>query len=260
MSKIFAPFMGKNGFVLVYVDDILIYSKTPEEHLEHLEKVFQVLVEQRLYIRMHKCTFNTSEVRYLGHIVGNNQVKPDPKKVEAVQNWPVPVNVPQLRSFLGLVNYFSKFIDKHAAKARPLTDMLRTGVPFDMYTPERMAAFNQLKTDLTTAPVLTIPDMNKSFKVVVDASQFDLSGILLQDDKPVAYESRKLKPAECNYPTHEREMLAAVHCLRTWRCYLDGPQPFKLYTDHKPLLLFDDQPRISYRQARWMQFFALFNF
>ena len=260
MSKIFAPFMGKNGFVLVYLDDILIYSKSPEEHLEHLEKVFKVLDEQKLYIRMRKCTFNASEVKYLGHIVGNNQVKPDPKKVEAVKNWPVPGNLPQLRSFLGLVNYFSKFIDKHAAKARPLTDMLRTGVPFNMYTPERMGAFNELKTALTTAPVLTIPDLKKPFKVVVDASQFDLSGILLQDDKPVAYESRKLKPAECNYPTHEREMLAAVHCLRTWRCYLDGPQPFKLYTDHKPLLLFDDQPSITSRQARWMQLFALFDF
>jgi hypothetical protein len=260
MNKIFAPFIGKNGFVLVYLDDILIYSKSPEEHLEHLEQVFKVLEDQKLYIRMHKCTFNTTEVKYLGHIVGNNQVKPDPNKIEAVVNWAVPENIPQLRSFLGLVNYFSKFIEKHAAKARPLTDMLRAGVPFNMYTPERMGAFNELKAALTSAPVLAIPDMSKPFKVVVDASQFDLSGILLQDEKPVAYESRKLKAAECNYPTHEREMLAAVHCLRTWRCYLDGPQPFKLYTDHKPLTLFDDQPRISSRQARWLQLFSTFDF
>lgn len=257
MNSIFAPYIGK--FVLVYLDDILIYSKTPEEHLEHLETVFKLLEQQKLYIRMHKCTFNTPEVKYLGHIVGQNQVKPDPKKVEAVANWPVPETVNQLRAFLGLVNYFSKFIDKHAAKARPLTDMLRKGAPFSMHTPERMHAFKELKTALTTAPVLTIPDMAQPFTVITDASEFDISGILLQDEKPVAYESRKLKPAECNYPTHEREMLAAVHCLRTWRCYLDG-QPFKLHTDHKPLLLFEDQPKLSSRQARWMQFLTLFNF
>jgi hypothetical protein len=256
MNSIFAPYIGK--FVCVYLDDILVFSKTPEEHLEHLEAVFKLLEEHKLYIRMHKCTFNTPEVKYLGHIVGNNQMKPDPKKVQAVAEWPLPNNVHHLRAFLGLVNYFSKFIDKHAAKSRPLTELLRKGVPFNMLTPERVAAFEDLKASLVSAPVLQIPDFTKLFTVIVDASQYDLSGILLQDEKPVAYESRKLKPAECNYPTHEREMLAAIHCLRVWRCYLDGPK-FQLHTDHKPLLLTEDQPHLSSRQARWMQFLALFD-
>lgn len=257
MNTIFAPFLGK--FICVYLDDILVYSKTPEEHLEHLETVFKVLAEKQLYIRMHKCTFNAPEVKFLGHIVGNDQVKPDPKKVEVVRNWPVPQNVHHLRSFLGLVNYFSKFIDKHAKLARPLTELLKKGTPFEMHTPERMEAFEALKTALTTAPVLSIADMSKPFKLICDASKYDLSGILLQDGKPVAYESRKLKPAEGNYPTHDREMLAAIHCLRTWRCYLDGSK-FELHTDHKPLLLFEDQPQLNSRQVRWMQILALFDF
>ena len=222
MTTMFAPYIGK--FVCVYLDDILVYSKTPEEHMEHLEAVLKLLEKHKLYIRMHKCTFNTPEVKYLGHIVGNNQVRPDPKKVQAVAEWPLPENIHQLRAFLGLVNYFSKFIDRHAAKARPLTELLRKGAPFSIHTPERVDAFESLKTALINAPVLTIPDLAKPFKVIVDASNFDMSGILLQDEKPVAYESRKFKPAECNYPVHEREMLAAIHCMRVWRCYLDGKQ------------------------------------
>ena len=257
MNTIFAPYLGK--FMCVYLDDILIYSRSPAEHLQHLETVFKVLAEKKLYIRMHKCTFNATEVKFLGHIVGNDQVKPDPKKVEAVKNWPVPLTVHQLRAFLGLVNYFSKFIDKHARMARPLTELLKKGVPFDMQTPERLEAFKDLKSALTEAPLLTIADMSKPFKLICDASRYDISGILLQEGKPVAYESRTLKPAESNYPTHDREMLAAIHCLRIWRCYLDGSK-FQLHTDHKPLLLFEDQPQLNSRQVRWMQFLALFDF
>lgn len=256
MTSIFAPYIGK--FVCVYLDDILIYSKTAEEHMEHLETVLKLLEKHKLYIRMHKCIFNAPEVKYLGHIVGRNQVKPDPKKIQAVAEWPLPENIHQLRAFLGLVNYFSKFIDRHAATARPLTELLRKGVPYSIHTPERVEAFESLKKALINAPVLTIPDLAKPFKVIADASNFDMSGILLQDEKPVAYESRKFKPAECNYPVHEREMLAAIHCLRVWRCYLDGQQ-FELFTDHKPLLLVEDQPHLSSRQARWMQFLALFD-
>ena len=258
MDKIFRPCIDA-GFVCVYLDDILIYSKTAEEHLQHLEAVFKVLEQNQLYIRMFKCTFNATEVKFLGHIVGNDQVKPDPKKVAAVESWAVPTNIHELRAFLGLVNYFSKYIEKHAALARPLTELLRKWVPFYMHTPERMGAFEALKKALTSAPVLALPDRSKPFKVIVDASLYDISGILLQGDRPVAYESRKLRPAECNYPTHEREMLAAIHCLKVWRCYLDGAD-FSLYTDHKPNLAIDTQPQLSARQVRWIQFISLFNF
>jgi hypothetical protein len=257
INSIFAPYIGK--FVCVYLDDILVYSKSADEHLEHLEAVFALMKKHELYIRMFKCTFNATEVKFLGHIVGNNQVKPDPKKVAAVENWAVPTNVHELRAFLGLVNYFSRFIHKHARLARPLTELLRKGAPFEMRTPERMHAFEALKKALTSAPVLIMPDLTKPFRVVVDASLFDISGILLQDDRPVAYESRKLKPAECNYATHEREMLAAIHCLKVWRCYLDGAD-FKLVTDHQPNLVILDQPQLSARQVRWIQFLSLFNF
>lgn len=257
MNALFAPYLGK--FVAVYLDDILVYSRTPEDHLQHLEQVFQLLDREQFYINLNKCKFNSTEVKFLGFIIGRDSLKPDPSKVQAVVDWPVPKDLHQLRAFLGLVNYFRKFIPQHAAVSKPLTDLLKKGVPFDMMQPACLHAFDELKRLLSSEPVLTLPDYSKSFKVVVDASQTDCAGILLQDEHPVAYESRKFIPAETNYPTHEREMLGALHCLRVWRCYLEG-QTFELHTDHKPLLLFDSQPNLSPRQVRWVQYFSRFNF
>jgi hypothetical protein len=256
MNHGFAPFLGK--FVCVYLDDILVYSQTADEHLSHLEQVFAQMDKYKLYTKLPKCTFNATEVKFLGHIVGCNQVRPDPDKVKAVVDWPVPQDLHQLRSFLGLVNYFSKFIDHHARVAKPLTALLKKGVPFHM-GPAALAAFEELKRLLVSAPVLAIADCTKPFQVMADASKHDLGGILLQEGRPVAYESRKLKPAEQNYATHEREMLAAIHCLRVWRCYLQGAD-FQLHTDHKPLLLLESQPMLSARQARWVEYITQFNF
>jgi hypothetical protein len=256
MNHIFAPFLGK--FVLVYLDDILVFSKTAEDHLVHLDAVLAQMDKYKLYTKLPKCTFNATEVKFLGHIVGRNSVKPDPQKVQAVQDWAEPRDVSQLRSFLGLTNYFSKFIDHYARRALPLTALLKKGVPFHL-GPAAQAAFAELKTQLASAPVLAIADPSKPYQVVADASKHDLGGILLQDGHPVAYESRKLKPAEQNYATHERETLAVIHCLRAWRCYLQGAE-FEAHTDHKPLLLLDSQPMLSARQARWVEFLTQFNF
>jgi len=258
MNQVFAPYLGK--FVLVYLDDILVYSRSAEEHLQHLETVLKVMDEHKFYINMTKCQFNASEVKFLGHIINKDGVKPDPAKVKVVFEWPVPENLHELRSFLGLVNYFRKFIDKYARVCMPLTELLKKGVEFHMNSPARLKAFERLKELLVSAPCLRIADTAKPFEVIVDASQYDIAGILLQEGHPVAFESRKLNQAECNYPTHEREMLAAIHCLKVWRCYLDGCVELKLFTDHKPLLLVDTQPHLSARQVRWMQFLSRFGF
>jgi hypothetical protein len=256
MNHIFAPFLGK--FVLVYLDDILVFSQTADDHLAHLEAVLHQMDKYKLYTKLPKCTFNATEVKFLGHIVGQNSVKPDPQKVQAVQDWAQPRDVSQLRSFLGLTNYFSKYIEHYARVALPLTALLKKGVPFH-FGPAAQAAFAELKARLASAPVLAIADPSKPYQVVADASKYDIGGILLQDGHPVAYESRKLKPAEQNYATHERETLAVIHCLRTWRCYLQGAD-FEVHTDHKPLLLLDSQPMLSARQARWVEFLTQFNF
>jgi hypothetical protein len=256
MNHIFAPFLGK--FVLVYLDDILVFSQTADDHLAHLEAVLHQMDKYKLYTKLPKCTFNATEVKFLGHIVGQNSVKPDPQKVQAVQDWAQPRDVSQLRSFLGLTNYFSKYIEHYARVALPLTALLNKGVPFH-FGPAAQAAFAELKARLASAPVLAIADPSKPYQVVADASKYDIGGILLQDGHPVAYESRKLKPAEQNYATHERETLAVIHCLRTWRCYLQDAD-FEVHTDHKPLLLLDSQPMLSARQARWVEFLTQFNF
>jgi hypothetical protein len=227
MDRVLAPYLGK--FVVCFIDDILIYSKTPEEHLEHLAMVFQALEANNLYFNAAKCKFNLPEVKFLGHIVGRNSVRPDPSKVSAVKDWPLPKNLHELRSFLGLANYLRRFMHRFAEISLPLTALLRKNVPFNM-TPQCVAAFEELKIALITAPVLAMPDFEKPFEVVVDASNHSLGGVLLQEGHPIAFESRKLSPAERNYHAYEREALGVLHAFRVWRCYLEGV-PFKLCTD-----------------------------
>lgn len=261
MNEVFKDYLNK--FVLVYLDDILVYSKSAEEHEEHLRLVLQRLREHKFYANIRKCKFNQHEVEFLGHIVGANGVKVDPRKVKTVQEWPVPQDVHQLRSFLGLSNYFRKFIQGYSSLVRPLTDMLRKGgnVSRD-WTAEAQQAFEGVKYSLTNAPVLTIPDLQAAqdgtpFEVVTDASKYGVGGVLLQGGKPVAFESKKFLPAEMNYSTSEKELLGVIHALKTWRCYLAGV-PFVLVTDHNPNVFFETQTTLSARQARWYEFLTEF--
>jgi hypothetical protein len=152
MNHIFGPYIGK--FVCVYLDDICVYSKTPEDHLKHLELVFQVLEKHQFYINLTKSTFNKAEVKFLGHIISNDRVKPDPAKVSAVESWPLPANVHELRSFLGLCNYFRRHIPHYAEICLPLTAQLKKGHTVDCNTPACIAAINRLKECLSSSPVL----------------------------------------------------------------------------------------------------------
>lgn len=260
MNRIFQPLLNK--CVTVYLDDILVFSKTPEEHIEHLKQVFDILRNHEFVVSREKSQFNLPEVQYLGHIVGRDGLKVDPKKVAAVQNWPRPETVTQVRSFVGFVNYFRRFIDHFAEKARPLNQLLngqRKKHAKVVWTAECQQAFEVLKKCLTTAPVLAVPDFSKLFVVEADASDLCLGAVLLQDGHPVAYESRTFLPAERNYHTTERELCAVVHALKTWRCYLWGNQ-FTIMSDHEPLKYLQNKGTLTARQARWSEFLSAFNY
>jgi hypothetical protein len=257
MNDIFRGYLNK--FVIIYLDDIMIYSKNAADHEKHLRLVLQKLREHELYCRPHKCHFNQAELEYLGHIVGRNGVKVDPRKVKAVQDWPVPQDVHQLRSFLGLANYFRRFIQGYSALTRPLTELLKgTANVAKDWSPAAQIAFEGVKYALTNAPVLVLPDFKaaqagKPFEVVADASKEGVGAVLLQDGHPIAFESKKFTPAEANYDTSHKELLATIHALRTWRCYVKGV-PFVLVTDHHPNTAFESKTELSGRMARWYEF------
>ncbi len=258
MNNLLAPFLGK--FVVCYIDDILIYSKTPEEHLKHLELVFKALEKHHLYCNIEKCKFNQPETKFLGFIVGRDEIRMDPAKVAAVKNWPVPKNIHELRSFLGLANYFRRFIHRFAEIALPLTALLRKNAVFDM-TETHVAAFEALKDALVSAPCLAMPDFSThGWEVVCDASQNSLGAVLLQNGHPIAFESKKLTQAERHWHAYEREALAVLYALKVWRCYLEGLKDFKLCTDHETLLNLERQQHLHGRQARWVEYLSRFNF
>ena len=228
MNKIFHPFLDK--FVVVYLDDIVIYSNTLEEHLDHLRKVFRLLRQNELYVKKEKCSFVLAEVGFLGHRIKEGKLMMDESKIEAIQKWDPPTKVPQLRSFLGLVNYYRRFIKGYSARAAPLTDLLKKGKAWT-WDEKCQQAFEDLKKALTEEPVLALPDHTKVFEVHTDASDFAIGGVLMQEGHPIAFESRKLNDTERRYTVQEKEMTAIIHCLRTWRHYLLGSH-FIVKTDN----------------------------
>ena len=254
MNSIFHPYLKK--FVVVYIDDILIFSKTEAEHQAHLRIVLDILRKEKFYVCESKSMFAQTEVKYLGHIVDSRSIRPDPKKVESVQTWPVPQSVTDVRSFLGLCNYFRKFMDHYSEVAIPLTNLTKKSTKWE-WTGRCQDSFQKLKDLLTRAPLLRTPDETLPYEVVTDASDLGLGAVLLQEGHPVAFESRKLNGAELNYTVTEKEMLGVVHALRVWRCYLEGAD-FTVYTDHVSNTFFQTQPNLSRRQARWSEFLQRF--
>ena len=251
-----------DDFIVIFLDDILVYSRDLEAHVSHVRKTFEILRQHSLYAKVSKCEFFKTSVHYLGHVVSDHGLSPDPAKVRAVKQWKVPTNVSEVRSFLGLAGYYRRFIRDFAKIAAPLTNLTRKDRPFTWSLREG-EAFNELKTVLQNAPVLQLADQSRDYIVTTDASDFAMGAVLSQvwDDgeHPVAFESRKMNPAEQNYPTHERELLAVIHALRTWRHYLLGRR-FIIVTDHHSLKFLQTQPQLSRRQARWLEFLAEFDF
>lgn len=257
MNDLFRPYLNK--FVQVYLDDILIYSDNEEEHEQHLKLVLDILRKAKLYIKLSKCTFGADEVAFLGHIVGIDGIKADPRKVQVLNDWADPTNISELRSFLGLATYFRKFIENFADKTWPLTNLTSKKVPWN-WCDKCVTAFATVKSELMKAPVLRLPDVSLPYKIkiVSDASDTGIGAVLLQDGQPIAYESRKLIPAEMNYSVTERELLAVVYAMQKWRCYVEGAD-VTLVTDHCPNTYFQTQATLFRRQARWSEFLERFS-
>ncbi|KAJ9511611.1 hypothetical protein QJQ45_007360 [Haematococcus lacustris] len=261
MNDIFRPHLDQ--FVLVYLDDILIYSRSEAEHLEHLRTVLGLLRQHQLYANLSKCAFFLPSMDFLGHIISAAGIHPDPAKIRAMVEWPVPRNLNDLRSFLGSANYYRRHIHHHAHLILPLTNLLKAETPWS-WGPEQQEAFERVKAALASNPVVRPPDFPRPFTVKTDASLYAIGAVLSQRDDNgaeyvVAYESRKLQPAEINYPTHDRELLAVVHALNLWRHYLLG-RPFTIETDNCPITHIMTQPHLSARQLRWTQLLAPYSF
>ena len=251
--------------VMAFVDDILIYSKTAEEHAKLVEWVLKRLQEEGYYAHPDKCEFFQKEVSFLGHVVSEKGVSVQAHKVKAVTEWPQPRNKKEVRSFLGLCNYYRKFIAGFSEIAAPLTDLTKNDVPF-VWGVRQQTAFDTLKERLTGACVLAHPDPERPYIITTDASGFAISGVLSQDQpdgsrRPVAYMSRKMFPAERRYATHDKELLAIVKAVEHWRCYLeDSPHPILLLSDHRSLQHLNTQRNLSNRQARWIEKLSDFEF
>ena len=249
MNRIFRPYLDQ--FVIVFIDDILIYSGSEEEHAEHLRIILQTLREHQLYAKLSKCQFWLDSVTFLGHIVSAEGVSVDPQKVEAILNWKPPTSVTEIRIFLGLAGYYRKFVEGFSKIAAPLTRLTRKEEPL-LWSEACQQSFDELKRRLTSAPVFTLPSGQDGFAVYCDASRQGLGCVLMQNDKVIAYASKQLKKHEQNYPTHDLELAAVVFALRIWRHYLYGV-PCRIFTDHKSLQYLFTRKELNMRQRRWIE-------
>ena len=261
MDNVLAPVLGK--FVIVFLDDICIFSGNADEHLDHLRQVFFILSQNDLRLRIRKCIFGcTTGTDYLGFIIKDGTLSADPKKVAAVSEWPLPRTQSELRSFIQFCTYYHRFIHHFGDCSAILTDMLRKNKPSKLeWSSQAKLAFLSLKQRMTSAPVLVLPETGTQakFTVATDASSFAIAGVLLQDQghglQPVEYYARKLKDAERNYDAYNLEALAACACIKKWRVYVEGSAEQILVTDHDTLrhLLKEKPANLSKRQAGWVE-------
>ncbi|KAE8654205.1 hypothetical protein F3Y22_tig00117056pilonHSYRG01112 [Hibiscus syriacus] len=256
MNKLFQPYLDQ--FMVVYLDDIVVYSNSIGEHVDHLRIVFKILRENELYVKKEKCTFATEEVHFLGYVIDHGKLLMDKNKIKAITEWEPPTKVSEMRSFLGLVNYYRRFIQGYSARASPLTDLLKKGKAWEWYE-QCQKAFENLKAAVSQEHVLALPDFTMPFEVHTDASNFAIGGVLMQEGHPIAFESRKLNDTERRYTVQEKEMTAIIHCLRVWRHYLLGAH-FTIKTDNVATSYFQTQKKLSPKQARWQDFLAEFDY
>jgi hypothetical protein len=249
MNSVFMPELDK--FVVVFIDDILIYSMTEEDHADHICVVLQRLRDHRLYAKFSKCEFWLDSVKFLGHTISNKGISVDPNKVQEVKDWKPPTLVHQIHSFLGLAGYYRRFIPDFSKIAKPMTELLKKEVKFH-WNDKCEEAFHTLRKLLTTAPVLAQPDSTKPFDVYCDAFGAGLGCVLMQNNRVIAYASRALWNHDQNYPTHDLELAAVIHALKIWRHHLMSAK-CNIYTDHKRLKYIFTQADLNMRQRRWLE-------
>ena len=252
-------------FVLCFLDDILIFSRTREEHMLHLRTVLERLRAQQLHVKPSKCQFAQESVPFLGHIVGADGIRVSGDKVQAIQDWPVPTNTTEVRGFLGLSNFYRRFVRNYSRVALPLTELTRDTAGW-RWGEEEQTSFDALKQALMSPPVLIVPDQSLPFVLSTDACKYAIGGVLEQDRgegnglQPVAFFSAKLSPAERNYDVREIEFYAIVRSCQEFRPYLHSEIPFTLRTDHSSLTYHRTMPHLTGRLARWMERMADFHY
>ncbi|WVZ64557.1 LOW QUALITY PROTEIN: hypothetical protein U9M48_014055 [Paspalum notatum var. saurae] len=247
MNEVLRSFIGK--FVVVYFDDILIYSKSFDEHLDHLHAVFVALRDARLFANLEKCTFCTDRVGFFGYIGTPQGIEVDETKIDAIRSWPTPTTITQVRSFFGLTGFYRSFVKDFSTIVAPLNELTKKGVTFHWGTTQEKA-FNTLKDKLTHAPLLQLPDFGKTFELECDASGIVIGGVLLQEGKPVAYFSKKLNGPSLNYSIYDKELYALVRILETWQYYL-WPKEFVIHSDHESLKHIRSQAKLNKRHAKY---------
>ena len=254
MNHILRQFLGK--FCVVYFDDILIYSKSLIDHVQHLRSVLDVLRNEKLYANLQKCTFCTNKVVFLGFVVSADGLEVDKEKVKAIEEWPRPTSISQVRSFHGLASFYRRFVPNFSTLAAPLTAVIKKNSSF-FWREEQEESFNLIKDRLINAPLLTLPDFNKVFEVECDASGLGIGAVLSQEGRPIAYFSEKLSGATLNYPTYDIEMYALIRALETWQHYL-WTNEFIIHTDHEALKHIKGQHKLNKRHAKWVEFLEAF--
>ncbi|KAI9174834.1 hypothetical protein LWI28_023368 [Acer negundo] len=255
MNQALRPFIGK--FVVVYFDDILIYSANPELHLQHIREVLCVLRREKFVAAAKKCVFMTPKVLFLGYVISGEGLQVDESKIEAVRQWPQPKIITEVRSFHGLASFYRWFIPHFSSIMAPFTECMK-GVKFQ-WTTEAEKGFQQIKEKLTTAPILVLPDFSQPFELHSDASKVGIGAVLSQGGKPVAYFSEKLSGSRVRYSTYDIEFYAVVQAVKHWRHYLFHRE-FILYTDHDSLRHLHSQEKISSRHASWSAYLQQFTF
>ncbi|GJS51000.1 hypothetical protein Tco_0624362 [Tanacetum coccineum] len=249
MNRVCKPYLDK--FVIVFIDDILIYSKNKQEHEEHLKIILELLKKEELYAKFSKCEFWIPKVQFLDHVIDNKGIHVDPAKIESVKDWASPKTPTEIRQFLGLAGYYRRFIEGFSKIAKPMTKLTQKKVKFE-WGDKQEAAFQLLKQKLCSAPILALPEGSEDFIAYCDASKKGLGAVLMQREKVISYASRQLKIHEKNYTTHDLELGAVVFALKIWRHYLYGTK-CTVFTDHKSLQHILNQKELNMRQHRWLE-------
>ncbi|GBG92109.1 hypothetical protein CBR_g54409 [Chara braunii] len=260
MHRIFRPYLDK--FMVVYLDDILVFIKTAREHAEHLALVLQSLRNSQYKINREKSSFGVPSVIYLGNVISRDGLAPEAAKIAAIQEWPQPQTVRDVRSFMGLASYYRKFVRNFSAVAAPLTNLTKKDTPF-LWSLHCQLAFTRLKKALTRAPVLKLPDPTLPFILTTYASQYGIGAVLQQDDgnglRPVEFMSKKIKTQKLQDSTYEKELYALVCALKHWKHFLLG-RHFKIFSDHSTLQWMKSQGELNDKLARYIQFIDMFDF
>lgn len=256
MNRSLRPFIGK--FVVVYFDDILIFSKSLAKHLENLEAVLLILRRDQFYATMKKCEFGSPKVHFLGYIVSAEGLAVDPSKVDAIKTWPTPSTLSETRSFHGLASFYRRFVPQFSSLMAPHTDCIRRDGVF-VWTPDATIAFEIIKSKLISAHILALPDFTQIFELHCDASKLGIGAVLSQRNRPIAFFIEKLAGARLRYSTYDVEFYAVVQAIKHWRHYLFHKE-FVLYTDHDSLKHLSSQDKVSARHASWVSYLQQFTF